>query len=332
MWLNNQFQVFLPIRKYRAGSGPSLEEGRIVVAADTIFGAICWSVSMLYGSNVCNEIVERFRVRRPSFLVSSAFPARVVGDGVVALMSFPSCGVLRDRVVAAGLENVDFKMAQAIEFVTREGLDMVLRGEFDGLEVKDIGALCLARADEVELLPRFKVSKSFRNILDRAVYSSDVFRFSYVELNRGCGLVFWLKLLDTSYEDIVFSAVRLVNEVGLGGERSIGFGCGEGDVRIFKTGGLGFGGGGSWMTLSPYVPTENELDLLLGGRPLSYSLVERTAFYPFGRFRYFCFGEGSVFPSLDSGDFYGRVVDIGGNVVRYGYAFGVGLGGFGFDC
>jgi CRISPR-associated protein Csm4 len=330
--LTGEFQVFLPIRKYRAGSGPSLEEGRVVVGADTLFGAICWSFSMLYGSDKCGELVERFRVRRPPFLVSSAFPARVADDGVVALMSFPSCGVLRERMSSAGLENVDIKMAQSIEFATRNGLDMVLRGEFDGLEVKDIGALCLAHVDEVESLPRFRVSKSFRNVLDRAVYSSDVFRFSYVELDKGCGLAFWLKLLDKSYEDIVFSAVRLVNEIGLGGERSIGFGSGEGEVRVFSSGGVGFGGEGGWMTLSPYVPTEDELGLLLGGRPLSYVLVERTAFYPFGRFRYFCFGEGSVFPSLDGGDFYGRVVDIRENVVRYGYAFSVRLGGLGLDC
>jgi hypothetical protein len=35
---------------------------------------------------------------------------------------------------------------------------------------------------------------------------------------------------------------------------------------------------------------------------------------------------------LEGRDFYGRVVDIRENVVRYGYAFGVGLGGLGLDC
>jgi CRISPR-associated protein Csm4 len=325
-------QVFLPIRRYHVGSGTSIEESRVIVGADTLFGAICWSVSMLHGPSKCSEIVERFRVKKPPFLVSSAFPARVVGDGLLVLMPFPSFGVLRDRVASAGLENVDVKIAQSIEFATRKGLDMLLRGELDGLEVKDVGAFCLACSDEVELLPRFRLSKSFRNVLDRAVYSSDVFRFSYVELDRGCGLAFWLKLLDESYRDTVFPAVRLVNEVGLGGERSIGFGSSEGEVRVFIDSGLSFGDGAGWMTLSPYVPTEDELGLLLGGRPLSYVLVERTAFYPFGRFRYFCFGEGSVFPSLEGRDFYGRVVDIRENVVRYGYAFGVGLGGLGLDC
>ena len=330
--MTGEFQVFLPIRKYRSGSGPSLEEGRVVVGADTLFGAICWSVSMLYGSNVCSEVVERFRARRPPFLISSAFPARLVGDRVVAVMSFPSGGGYRNRVAAAGLEHVDIKMAQSIEFVTRKGLEMVLGGGLTGLRVVDIGALCLAHVDEVVLLPRFRVSKSFRNVLDRAVYSSDVFRFSYVELDRGCGLAFRLRLLDESYKDVVFSAVNLVNEVGLGGERSIGFGSGEGMVRVFEDGGVGFGGGDGWMTLSPYVPTEEELGLILGGRPLSYVLVLRTAFYPFGRFRYFYFGEGSVFPRLGDRDFYGRVIDVRMDVARYGYAFAVELGGFGLDC
>lgn len=330
--MTGEFQVFLPIRKYRSGSGPSMEEGRVVVGADTLFGAICWSVAMLYGLKECGEMVDRFRVRRPPFLISSAYPARVVDGGVVALMSFPVGGVLRDRVAAAGLEDADIKTVQSIELVTRRGLGMVFGGEFAGLRVVDVGVPCLAHEDEVEWLPRFRFSKSFRNVLDRANYSSDVFRFSYVELDGGCGLVFWLRLLDESYRDVVFSAVNLVNEVGLGGERSVGFGVGEGSVRVFGDGGLGFGGGDGWMTLSPYVPTEDELGLLLGGRPLSYVLAERTAFYPFGRVRYFCFGEGSVFPKIDGRDFYGRVVNVRGDVVRYGFAFAVELGGFGRDC
>lgn len=333
-----RMQIFLPIRRYHVGSGTTIEESRVVAGADTLFGAICWAVSTLYGGDECAALVERFRSGDPPFIVSSAFPARRVGGRIVSLLPLPTPATLRDRVAgelekrATPAERKFYRKSVAeAEFISTAGLAAVLRGDYSALRVMDLGRKALVCEGEGDELPRFRVSKHYRNVLDRRLYASDVFRSSYVELCEGCGLSFWVRFFDTSLESLLRSAVRLVNEVGLGGERSLGLGIGEDAVEFVPDGDISFGVGDVLMTISPYVPTVEEASHFQAAKVLAYNLLERTALYSFGRVRYFCLGEGSVFPKLGDRRVYGRTVDVGHGVSRYGYGFMVEVAGTGFE-
>jgi CRISPR-associated protein Csm4 len=331
-------QVFLPIRRYHVGSGTSIEESRVIVGADTLFGAICWAFSFLYGDDECKVLVNRFRSGDPPFLTSSAFPARKTGDRIVYLLPFPTVGYLRERIEEelkkrqpTDEQRFYRKSVAGVELVSMAGLLSIINGDYSVLKVVDLGRPAVVREDEDSELPLFKVLKSYRNVLDRRLYASDVFRFSYVELCEGCGLSFWVRFFDSSLESVVRSAVRLVNEMGLGGEKSLGLGIGEGDAEFLPNSDVSFGVGDALMTISPYVPTDAEVGRFLHGGFMAYNLIERTAFYQSGRFRYFCFSEGSIFPKLNDMMVYGRMVDIERNISRYGYGFMVEVSLSGFE-
>lgn len=321
--------VFLPVRKYRAGAGPSLEDQRGVMGADTLFGALCWSCALLHGSDALVELLSRFERGDPPFLVSSAFPARMSGGNLTVLIPVPKVPGVRRRLQKVAErqrdEKVTPKTVERIELGTAKAVEMLLAGEHGGLKIFS-GYAGVFLAQEGEQLPEIRTVKSRRASLDRTTMGSAVFRFSATELGDGCGLAFWVRFLD-DWEPFE-GCVRLMSELGIGGETSVGLGLSEGEPKVFwnsppmKERGRSF-----FVTLSPYVPTRDEIALIVKGRDAArYSLQERTAMYAgLGRVRYHVIGEGSVLPYPTDRRAIGRMLRLPNGIYRYGYAFLVGL-------
>lgn len=323
--MSDALLVFLPVRSYRAGSGPSMEDYRVIVGADTLFGAFCWAYSLLYGGDELKSLLSRFVNGAPSFLVSSMFPAKRVKGMVSVLIPVPRMPRLRARLfdVAKRLESDEgkaAKLAQRVVFGTVEAVSRLIAGTVEELRIVE-GVLALS--SEEGMIPGHRLVKSRRVVLDRLSMRTQLFRSAAVELGEGCGLAFWLRMFD---EDSRFLAsFRAVAELGVGGERSIGLGVSDGEPLIIRDDEFLRDSGGLFYTLSPYSPTRDEAQVIQRfGDGLGYVVVERTAMYSgVGRFRCYVFEEGSVFPAFGGKRVFGRMLHVYGGVYRYGYAFPV---------
>lgn len=304
-----------------------MEDYRVIVGADTLFGAFCRAFSMLYGGDELKTLLQRFVEGNPPFLISSMFPAKKTADVVKVLIPVPRMPILRTRLlqVAKSKESDEgkaAKLAQKVVFGTVEAIERLIAGKLEELKIVDESFLALR--PEEKMLPRYRIMKSRRVALDRLSMGSQLFRSAAVELGESCGLAFWVKQFED--DSRVLASFRAVAELGVGGERSIGLGAAEGEPLITRYDEmLRDSGGHIFCTLSPYSPTFDEAQTIqsyLGD--LGYAVVERTAMYSgLGRFSCYVFEEGSVLPAPHCKRVYGRMMHVNSGVYRYGYAFPV---------
>lgn len=314
--------VLLPLTKYRVGAGPSMDEVSVVVPADTIFGALCWSYAYLYGGDECSVLVKSFADGQPPFLLSSGFPA-VFYRGVATILLPAPVHEFFHRTFSTKLG--DGK--RRISYVSLRALNMLIERREEELKIDNINGYSAVKVED-ESLPSIRIVREHRNTLDRLTRASDLYRLSYVKLASNtdgvCGICLLLKPLEGFRERKLIATVRAMCELGLGGERSLGVGVSMGspvtfDIQLGKSDGEGF------MTLSPYCPTRREVERLSSLHyKVYYSLTRRTAYYPtIGIFQYYCFSEGSCFPKLGEERLLGKTVQVHGQVIRYSYAFPV---------
>jgi CRISPR-associated protein Csm4 len=304
-----------------------MEDYRVIVGADTLFGAFCWAFSMLYGEDELKTLLSRFVEGNPPFLISSMFPAKKTTEVVMVLIPVPRMPIIRKRLLEVAKkkerdEGKAAKLAQKVVFGTAESVKRLIVGRLEGLEIVDESFLALG--SENKMLPRYRIMKSRRVALDRLNMGSTLFRSAAVELGEGCGLVFWLKQFED--DSRFLASFRAVAELGVGGERSIGLGASEGELLITRYDEMLHDRGGDlFCTLSPYSPTSDEAQTIqsyLG--ELGYAVVERTAMYSgLGRFSCYVFEEGSVLPAPHGKLAYGRMMVVNDGLYRYGYAFPV---------
>jgi CRISPR-associated protein Csm4 len=286
-------------------------------------------------------------------LLTSAFPK--VGD-----VRFYPLPVPLQRWLSADFLRENRKKVKKIRFVSEgifrrmmngERMDEWFREGGNGIAMQD-GALRLTR-EEVPGLPRwigekgiedakaFSVSTVPRVAVGRAHPQSTIFHAGRLVMAQGCGFWFGAVIRDDAWEGWLETALSILADDGIGGERSAGHGGFEWargqDVPLERE----VAEGGYYVTLSRYHPRPSELPDALSDEGTGYELTSVGGWFRSltgadqRRRRLWLAVEGSVLKATGGGPF-GDVVDVKPvydagayhhPVWRYGLAFPAALGG-----
>ncbi len=304
--------VYFDIKKYHAGISWAIEDASPVIPSDTVFSAICWAYSELFGIDEVEAFINVCRYG--GLTLSSLYPSRVNG-----LQLFPLPYRYR-RDIMHKLGNIK----TAPRLVSKRVFEQLInRRGLESLELKAVGEVVytndeLANSDK----PFYRVSTT-RNIMDRVQRATTPWRYTFYLLGEGYTLRLFYNIYGGVSEKKFTASLRLSSENGFGGERSQGFGYSEspprfGEVEIDEPDNAGF-----FTTLSLYYPRIEEITTVSSSKEVWYELMERGGFKDIrmgggriGKVR--MFREGSVLPAIQQP--IGSLVDFGG-VYRFGFAY-----------
>ncbi|MDR7591347.1 MAG: type III-A CRISPR-associated RAMP protein Csm4, partial [Armatimonadota bacterium] len=307
--------------------GIGYEETSELVHADTLFSALCSVWTLLFGEDaVRQDLLPYGPDWEPPFLISSAF-----------LRAGPVCFYPKPLLPPPDGDAARWK---EVEWLS----EPLFRAWLEGARMPPVtfahgGTVALAEAQREGLrahdpsLPFWKTVRVPRVTLDAVSNASELWHFGRLHFAPGCGLHFWVEL--RRLEDRFWTALRLLGDVGLGGDRSSGHGLFSVEFRRedppWKASDSRF------VTLSPVYLTQAQAPTLLRDG-CAYRLETRTGWIgstqpsPYRRKAVRLLAEGSVLTGPTS-DLWGALVDVspGGvpdlphRVYRWGYAFPAGV-------
>ncbi|MDQ7820096.1 MAG: type III-A CRISPR-associated RAMP protein Csm4 [Armatimonadota bacterium] len=306
--------------------GIGYEETSELVHADTLFSALCSVWTLLFGEDaVRRDLLPDGPNWEPPLRISSAFPrAGPVRFYPKPLLPSPDGDATRWKEVEWLSESL---------FIAWLGGARVPQFTF----VHD-GTVALAEAEREKLahdptLPFWKTVRVPRVTLDAVSKASELWHFGRLHFAPGCGLHFWVEL--RGLEDRFWTALRLLGDVGLGGDRSAGHGLF--DVEFRQEEPPWKASDSRFVTLSPvYLPEAQAGVLLRNG--CAYRLEMRPGWIgaaqpsPYRRKAVRLLAEGSVLTG-STGALWGGFVDVTPEgvpdlphrVYRWGYAFPAGV-------
>lgn len=288
----------------REGFLESIEE---IIHSDTLFSAFCNAYLLLYGREKLEKLLDIFR-GNPPFILSSCFPFWKEK----LFFPIPLSQIPREKTLKKAL------------FIEKEGFEELLNGR----KLEDL-------EKNYEILPSKKYEKPYIILKNLRVALSrlnnnpgdNLFNFAELFFSRDAGLFFLLDLKDPSFEKEFISAMKLLQDEGIGGDRTAGKGLfyleksEEFELKIPEK-------PDGFLSLSLLFPEENELADLKDG---FYEIIERKGYIysPFTKSlrRKSIRGlkEGSVFLSRKKG----KIVDVTPEyfrehrVYRYGFGFNI---------
>jgi len=301
-------------------TGIGIEEVEEVIHSDTLFSAFCHSWAKLYGKAKLDELLTLFLNQTPPFFLSSCF----IYNGDTYFLPKP-------HTFPPGFETPELreeygKVVKKMAYLPREIFELWIKRE--KIDYKSL----------VKDFPEYSSSYVFHLIprvsIGRIGATSQIYHCGAVVFRKGCGLFFIVKFNDPSYSDKVEKTFSHLGELGLGGERSQGFGrfellwedCNKKWYELFNH------RGDSFLCISLFHPNKEEFDEKLI-EEASYTLLERKGWFqsPFSRKQYkrksvTMFAEGSVFGKRIKG----HLVDVTSEIwkkeknyhpiYRYGFA------------
>jgi CRISPR-associated protein Csm4 len=290
-----------PVSPFHIGEpGIGLEACQSYVPADLLFSALCNAYGALFGKDELESLLNSF-LSSPPFLISSAFPF------CKDTLFFPP------PLIPPNIKEEHRKDVKKRQFIPLQAFNQWIKGEeisypFEKFEL------------EVAVLPSVA--------LDRVNMSSEIYHRSALFFPKESGLFFLLRLNDEGMLEKFKGALELLGDMGIGGERSLGYGYFK--VKSFEEKSLLPPPNSSILTLSPVVPSPSDaIDLSQCFYQLSprggwiSSIFEKRQGR---RKRIWMLGEGSVFPK----PIKGQLVDLTPEgfphkVYRYAFAFPVGV-------
>ncbi|GBD39334.1 hypothetical protein HRbin37_01609 [bacterium HR37] len=311
-----------------------------IPSSDTLFGAICWSIRLLYGDKKLKEILSRFSSNDPPFILSSSFPISSSG-----IMFFPKPKLKKlspsTLISIANKEQRENKKKEALfHVITKykkfskisylsEGLlkavldgnateETLFRGFINNIILEKHGFLI--KKEEASLIGESFIKSEIRvrTRIDRLSGSTsgegEMFHNEIKFIGSGFSLFFLLKTDEISLLEPLVNRNKFLSDHGIGGDRNIGFNHFKLSLEELN---LNLGGEGKiFVTLSKYIPVVEEIDAnkdFLSYDVIPYiSRVDNT--YDFqGKFvkdRVFYMKEGSVFKAKEKKEFYGRIAKV----------------------
>jgi len=344
------FEVTLKPRSFIQSFSPALS----FPASTTVFGAICWGIKAIWGTDALKGLLPDFTQHSQFFFLSSAFPLLETGDLHIRFFPMPKLGIpaVDEEVKDNELETkkkVDraekHKGFKAVKFVSESLFRKILAGELtrenlfrefvDERCIKEGGFLFTLQdygiATQKRLLPR--ISPVARATIDRVSGSTSgggEFFYDFRLLPGSFSGYFLLKARDIEFLKPVF---RYLEDTGIGGERSIGLNRYKIELTEID---LAFLNGDSkkLVTLSQWGVNPAELDdakaneFRYGLLPYRRKLETGFDFKNSGQLwgsKALYFAEGSVLVVKERRDFYGQLRDstvVGSEkVVDYGICF-----------
>lgn len=286
------------------------EGSSIIIRSDTLFSAFCHAYLLLYGDDELSKLLNLFLNDNPPFIFSSTFP------------------YWRDTYYFPVPKNQlpKTKEFKKIQFIEKSGFELLLQGKL--LEDVVTNVKCIPSNTKpyvpwiVDNVPRVSLNRFSNHPLEDGGF----FHFGEVFYYDDVNLFFLIKYIDLSYQQQIDSALRLLADEGIGGDRSSGKGLfhtptfQEIDITATPDNGI--------VSLSLYYPKENEITKIQEGY---YEFIERKGYI----YSPYCkslrrksvrmFTEGSVFLSQPAR--CGALVDVTPElykkhpVYRYGLIF-----------
>jgi CRISPR-associated protein Csm4 len=289
------------------------------VPSDTLFGAICCGFEELYEKDKVDALLNS---KKPPFLISSAFP--FVENGGEQEHFFPKL-VVEPAEIDVNLFDKAKKYKKVV-FIHERIFNEWIRGE-----VSELG-LIEGIGDSYSVVKGLLVPKGFdikfdiktvdlaQNILNRLTAQSKDFFYLTKTYFLNSGLFFMIRFYEDCKDEIL-AALRFLEDRGIGGDVSTGKGWFEffyGENKINEP-----EDGDSFVTLSRYCPTKDEIEMFRRER-MYYELIRTRGRSRDGVIKrpLFMFKEGSTFPELGKA-FYGKIEKVRENpdVIEFGYSF-----------
>lgn len=296
--------------------GMGQEESAVTFPSDSLFAALAARLAALEGGDALATWVEALRKDPPAFALTSAFPQ------IADVRLFP-----RPQRVNLHSQRLQTKDVKKVDYVSEGIFKQLVNGaDFGELYTRGIclqGKKVLFSSEEFTSLPLalrdpeihfWQVEQRPRVTVGRFPETSNLFFTGRTSFQPNCGLWFGVRWTDKCSEDASRLAYLLedLGIVGLGGERSAGFGR----ARITDLGvcSLPDAGAGAWVSLSRYAPREDENGALLDSRA-AYA-IRRVGGWVYSpgvkserRRTIHMLAEGSVLGPLPR-DIPGQVVDV----------------------
>lgn len=272
-----------------------------IIHSDTIFSGIINCYALLYGNEKAKEMTALFLDGKTPFMVSSAF-------------YFVDDEYLMPRPLNFSLERYteDIKKDKKVKYISEGAL---LKG-LEKLYIK--GEFAFSKDIQKEI---YKVEERPRVVVDRFTNATHIYYSSCFRFNEGCGLWFYLDVEDGIKHEIE-SAIKLLADEGIGGERSYGYGQFDFSMDKIES---GVENAEQYMLLSLCIPNErDDLEKLK-----AYGLIERTGYIssPYLKSKRYMLHTMIKEGSILGDKFIGNVVDNTPSdfdihkVIKYGKAF-----------
>lgn len=300
-----------------------LEDTSEYIHSDTLFSAICNAYRLLYGKDKLEELLKLYTNNTPPFLLSSAFPY-IGGSSDVLLFPIP-------KSVDLGKYVDERKKYKKVELISKSIFLKIISGEINKTFINDCHLIQNNRVLITDLENIGKGDKKIwtsmeipRVAIDSITNSTNIYHVGEVVYSAGCGLYFLIDFKNPEFIEKVKSAIRVLGDEGIGGERTYGKGLFK--VKNFELIEFDITSNNNFVTLSLYYPGQEELNGLNG----YYDLVKRGGWIysidgiSMRRKTIRMFVEGSVFNKPSES--YGKLISVTPlnclyNVYRYGYAF-----------
>lgn len=326
-----------------------------IPASDTLFGAICWGIWLLYGEKRLEEMLTAFVQGEPSFVVSSAFPASSSG---IRFFPKPKTQRLKPQVVEEVAKRIKanakkkalveaakkYKEYSKLTYVSQSLFDELVNGKtneenlfysFIEGKIAKRGPCLVTNEEFRELGDTFiRNEVRIRTNIDRISLSTSgegqMFHTEAHTIGRDFSLFFLLKTENIEFLKPVIGEDKFLSDHGMGGERNVGFNHFRFSVEEISA--IPQGKGKTFVALSRYIPQKDEID---AHSPTTcydvlpvVSKVDNSYRFQGKRFvkdRVFYMKEGSVFEALEKKEFYGSTIPVceidGATIYQNGLAF-----------
>lgn len=252
--------------------GLGQEESSVYLTSDSLFAALTARLVALDGLQAVEAWGQAFAKNPPPFVLSSAFPRA----GEVRFFPAP---LRTARSKKPEEKHPAYKKLKRMRFVSEN----VFRDLLNGASLADLydPALCLQNgqalysAAEKERLPQaqregkdlWKIEQRPRVTIGREAQNSWLYFTGRTVFAADCGLWFAVRWTEAGkpYQESLNRLLADLGDAGLGGERAYGFGQAkiESAQKIME---LPDAGDRPWVTLSRYLPDEQDTPALLDSR------------------------------------------------------------------
>lgn len=298
--------------------------------SDTLWGALCWAIRMVDGTQRLEEFIEQYK-EKPPIVISSCYPYKQIGRDKIPYFPIP----MRPKPPFKLLENISYQEGQKalrnkkkrkkITFLSKEVYESILNGnDIDDDKIQDF----------IAQPPKFKIEAITHNTINRITNGSDkITGWKIVNIKDEItkekigekyeaittGQLFHIEehfikdpTNNTEFQDNVGlyflvkgdmkwieGALRYLEHTGIGGDRGTGKGHFEISQESFNLNVPQ--DGNAWTNLSLYHPTNVEINTIKGDPTNNYKLEVRQGIYGFihtatwKKPQKMFFKEGSVF-------------------------------------
>ncbi|MBI2848719.1 MAG: type III-A CRISPR-associated RAMP protein Csm4 [Chloroflexi bacterium] len=282
--------------------GIGVENCQEVARSDTLFSGLCHAWATLFGD--LDDLVQRFsQGSEPPFLLSSAF----VYHGPCYFLPKPA-------IRPPGFEEEKTRVQYGKTVKETSYLPLPLFSRWIAGEA--IAYEALQGGEYPSYSGSFSRFVTPRVALDRATSNSQIYHFGQVRFGEDCGLYFIVQVNDEDLQGKLERAIAFLGELGLGGEKSSGYGAFELEGERLQHVDAEWSflqreQGSRYINLSLFHPREEEIPRIT--EESSYQLVERggwiqspVVFRQLKRKAVTMLTEGSALPER----FQGHLVDV----------------------